>query len=214
MKESSRPDGGWMPRNTPVLSKHNLAHLGELRIDEQIFRARYGDKCATSRCNGVCCHNGVWVDVAERDTILRNADLVREHMEPGQDQNPQNWFDTKVWEHTDFPSGRALATHVSGGACTFLNSAKRCVLQKASRNLPVSLKPFFCYAFPVTIDDGRLELEEGYRPECCAPVGNGVLDAFEVCGGELKHVLGEEGASELKQLATPEPTTHDCPPGL
>lgn len=198
-----------MPKLT--LWKHNVTHLGELGIDQRIFQARYADQCATSRCNGVCCRKGVWVDVAERDTILQSADLIHEHMDPGQERNTENWFDAEVWEHPDFPSGRAVGTHIAGDACTFLNSAKRCVLQKASQDLPVSLKPFYCYAYPVSIDDGRVEIEDGHRPECCAPVENGVLDVFEVCGGELKFVLGEEGLSELKQIAPAAPIAHTCP---
>ncbi len=186
-----------------VLRKHKLVHLGELRIHENILGSRFPETCAMGRCNANCCQDGVWTDLVERDTILKHADLIRSCMDPNQEQDPARWFDPDIREDKDFPSGRAASTEVLNGSCIFLNSDRRCVLQKASENRPLDLKPFFCTAFPVTIDHGELQIDDGYyHSACCTLADNGVLNVFDVCGSELRHVLGEEGFRELEQLAT------------
>ena len=191
-----------MAEQNSVLRNHDLAHLCELSVSEDFFRARFPKACATCRCNANCCKNGVWTDLQERDTILRNADLIRNQMDPDQEQNADRWFDTELREDTDYPSGRSVSTQVYRGACVFLNKARRCVLQKASQNQSLkNLKPFFCLAFPITIEKGQLKIDNGFNSDCCTLALDGVLDVFEVCAAELTHVLGEEGLRELEQLA-------------
>jgi hypothetical protein len=154
----------------------------------------------------------VWVDLRERDKILAHADLIREHMEAGQEKREDRWFDG-TWVHTDFPSGEATGTTLHNGACVFLDSSRRCVLQKASQTL--QLKPWFCFAFPITIEDGELMVddEKAFDPNCCTTDAEGVLNVFEVCPEELKHVLGAEGLQELEQLAADRMTTPDSERG-
>lgn len=190
-----------MAEQDSVLRKHKLVHLSGLGIDENMFSGRFPRTCATSRCNGDCCRTGVWADLAERDRILENADLIRSHMEGDQEQNPDLWFDAEIFEHTDFPSGRAAGTQVRNNACVFLNGAARCVLQIASQDKSVSLKPFYCFAFPITIEESKLMIDEGFNQNCCTLAPNGELDVFDVCAGELRYVLGDDGLSELEQLA-------------
>jgi hypothetical protein len=184
-----------------VLRKHKHAHLGAIPIAANIFDGRFPAGCATSRCKGACCREGVWLDPAERDRILENAALVQRHMEPRQQQNPELWFEPGISEDADFPSGRAVGTEVHNGACVFLDSERRCVLQTASANQPFTLKPFFCTAFPIVIDHGRLEIDDGFDPDCCTLAPDGTRNVFEVCGAELLHVLGEEGVRELDGIA-------------
>jgi Fe-S-cluster containining protein len=191
-----------MAEQNSVLRDHPLAHLSKLSVGEDFFRARFPKACSTSRCNANCCKNGVWTDLKERDTILRNADLIRNHMDPDQEQNSNRWFDAEIREDTDYPSGQSVSTQVYGGACVFLNNARRCVLQKASQNHCLNLKPFFCLAFPITIEKGQLKIDNGFNLDCCTLAPDGVLDVFDVCAPELTHVLGEAGVRELEQLAT------------
>ncbi len=116
--------------------------------------------------------------------VVANAELVQSNMDPEQEQDPERWF-AETRNDADFPSRRAVATAVVNGGCVFLNSARRCVLQKASMSQPpekpLDLKPFFCTAFPITIDAGRLEIEEGYDADCCIVTPDGVLDVFDLC---------------------------------
>jgi Fe-S-cluster containining protein len=191
----TEPDG--------VLEHHQLIHLGKLRVDPHLFHSRYPGTCATSRCKGRCCVNGVWTDLTERDRILAHADMIRSHMDADQEHDPDRWFG-ETRDDADFPSRRAIATALWSDGCVFLTRAGRCVLQKASESQPergVDLKPFFCRAFPITIDAGQLEIGEGYDQACCIPTPDGSLDVFEVCSTELTYVLGEQGHQELEQLA-------------
>ncbi len=194
-----------MAERDRVLRNHELVHLKELTINENIFRGRFPKGCATSRCKGDCCKSGVWADYLERDRILANADLIRSHMESDQEKSPDLWFDDEIFEHPDFPSGRAAGTQVRNDACVFLTSAGRCVLQTASQGQSVSLKPFFCFAFPVTIEESELMIDEGFSSDCCTLAHDGELDVLDVCTGELRYVLGDEGLSELEQLSKSRP---------
>jgi hypothetical protein len=177
-----------------ILRHHRLRYLGDLRIHESIFQARFQSGCATNRCKAQCCRRGVWVDVAERDGIAASADVIRRHMEPGQEQDPGRWFDPEVRLDPDFPSGKCVGTAVRHDACVFLDSAGLCVLQKAS------LKPFFCIAFPIDINDAQLSLDRGDDLNCCAPAADGELDVLGVCAEELTHVLGGDAFADLERL--------------
>ena len=190
-----------MAERDRVLRNHKLVHLRDLTINENIFRGRFSKACATSRCKGDCCKTGVWVDFLERDRILANADLIRSHTESDQEQNPDLWFDAEIFEHPDFPSGRAAGTQVRNDVCVFLTTAGKCVLQTASQDQSVSLKPFYCFAFPVTIEESELTIDDGCNSNCCTVAPGGELDVFDVCAGELRYVLGDEGLNELEQLA-------------
>ena len=45
-----------------------------------------------SNCHGICCADGVDVDIAERDRILEHADMIRQYMDETQDRDTANWF--------------------------------------------------------------------------------------------------------------------------
>ena len=190
-----------MSEQNQTLRIQKLAYLGELRIHPNIFEGRFPSGCATNRCKGVCCRNGVWVDVGERDQIVANADLIRRHMDPDQEQDTASWFDPEPNVDPDFPSGKAVSTGLRNGACVFLNSARRCVLQTASEHQPFDLKPFFCTAFPVTIDHGELQVDDKFFDDsCCTLTPDGQLTVMEVCEMEMNHVLGAAGVRDLRAL--------------
>jgi hypothetical protein len=92
----------------------------------------------------------------------------------------------------------------------FLNAEGRCVLQKASigARLAVSLKPYFCTAFPVTIDRGVVTLDDkDFRAgqPCCDTTERGPLTVLDTCVMELRHVLGAPGVSALRRAARRRP---------
>jgi Fe-S-cluster containining protein len=179
--------------------------IGRLRIDPALLDARFAAGCDTRRCQGACCRNGVWLDPQDRDRVLAEADRVRAAMDPAQPRDSRRWFSRREVVDTDFPSGRAVHTRVNGGRCVFLNGAGRCVLQIASSPAEGrQLKPFFCTAFPVTIADGVLILDdEDYRAghPCCETKRRGPRTVFDTCEMELRHVLGAAGLSRLRGLA-------------
>ena len=207
--ESDPPDAD--PHSEPrsaesrvVLRRHRLSHLPALEVNSTVFETRYAPGSSPGHCDGMCCSGGVKVDVAERDRILAHADLIRRAMDPGQDQDVGGWFEEDEVADPDFPSGRCVGTQVRGNACVFLDAARRCVLQTvtmAAARPGFELKPFFCSAFPVTVADGSLWIDEMCldAPDgCCRPTPGGPLGVLDVCEVELRHVLGNAGLEELR----------------
>jgi hypothetical protein len=193
-----------MNQKLPVIRTHRLRHIPELRVGQGILYKKFSSACSMTACNASCCQGGVLVDIAERDMILKHENLVLRYMEPQQDHDPQAWFDDETVEDADYPSGIAVETQTMENGCVFLDSAGLCVLQKAAmgEGMPkFTLKPFFCVAFPITIDKGVLETDEPdftNRPHCCSVIESGNLSPLEVCAEELEFMLGHDGLSELR----------------
>jgi Fe-S-cluster containining protein len=192
-----------MPRSFP-LHGHHLPYISDLQVDEEMFTARFASDADSSRCSAHCCRAGVLVDIAHRDRILSEAALVHEYMEPSQEHDPAKWFVAEDEEDVDFPSKRAINTTLVGGTCVFLDSRRRCVLQRAEEKSP-GLKPFYCRAFPIVIADGHLMLNCDHCPDdtqCCGIVPTGERTALDVFRFELAHVLGANGMRELEHIQT------------
>ncbi len=192
----------------PELRNHRLSHLPVLKVDPVVFEAKFVHGCSVQNCNATCCQEGVMVDLGERDNILRHADLVKRHMEPNQIHDPSMWFDEVEEVDRDYPSGTAVGTEVTENGCVFLMRDGRCVLQTAAEQegMPKhALKPFFCFAFPVTIEAGVLTIDDPEftsRPECCSMVPGGSTPVLEVCAEEFEFVLGTAGLKALRDLSS------------
>ena len=190
----------------PVLRTHKLNHLKDLRVDPVVFTATFAHACSMQNCNATCCQGGVMIDLAERDNILLHADLVKKYMEPDQVQDPSGWFDEEIEHDADYPSGKGIGTQTTERGCVFLKKDGRCVLQSAAmeEGMPKeTLKPFFCFAFPVTIDGGVLTIDDPdftNRPACCSMIQGGSRSVIEVCAEEFEFVLGSEGVKALQEL--------------
>jgi hypothetical protein len=189
-----------------TLKTHQLSHIPELQVDPILFRESFAAHCSIANCSAACCRFGVMIDPKERENILAHADLVKRHMDPHQEKNTSHWFDDWEEEDFDFPSGKCTGTQVRDYGCVFLNGHGHCVLQKAAieEGMPTfSLKPFFCVAYPVTLENGTLTLESpehANRPECCSIVDHGGRTPLDVCGEELQFILGDGGLAELEGL--------------
>jgi hypothetical protein len=184
-----------------TLRRHALPHLQVLTVEPKLLAARFDRECATSRCTGRCCEGGVWTDAAEYAAILKSAAVIQKQMDLSQERNPDHWFDPTPRDDADFPSGSAMGTTVVNGACVFLGADRRCVLQKASSSETGNLKPFFCAAFPLTICEGTLCLDDADDTACCTPSADGPLSVFGLCAEELEHVVGIDGVTELRAVA-------------
>lgn len=186
-----------------TLHCHRLRHIPELKVREDFFTRKFAAGCSIANCNAACCRHGVMVGANERERILAHAELIKRHMEPHQDRNEAAWFGEEEEVDLDFPEGRAVGTQVRDYGCVFLDSGGRCVLQKAAVAEGMdkyALKPFFCVAYPVTIEDRILMIEDPEfteRTACCSTQPSGSLDVVEVCQEELQFVLGSEGYQEL-----------------
>ncbi len=188
-----------------VLRRHRLRHLPELKVEEGFLHKRFATGCSMQHCNAACCRHGVLVDPKEREKILSHAPLIQRYMESHQVKDPEDWFDDTVEPDADFPSGTAVGTKMKSYGCVFLDSSGLCVLQKAAmgEGMPkFSLKPFYCVAYPVTLDNGVLVTDDPDftdRTECCSTINGGELTVLDVCREELEFVLGTEGLDELLQ---------------
>ncbi|HVN49728.1 MAG TPA: DUF3109 family protein [Bacteroidota bacterium] len=191
-----------------ILRKHTLHHIKSLRVDPELLSARFCEDCGMHRCNGRCCHGGVLADVKEKERILAHTELIQKYLEPEQEHDPEKWFDQTVEDDRDFLSGQCDGTALGKHGCVFLDSRGLCALQKTAmaEGMPkFFLKPFFCVAYPVTIDDWVLTVHEpeyANRPECCGSKVEGPKTIFDVCGEELAYMLGAEGVEELKGVSS------------
>lgn len=189
-----------------ILHNHSLAHIPELRVHPSFYKKRFAQGCSMLQCNAQCCSGGVFADVADRDKILDHAELIQDHMEPGQEKNPALWFEDHEVDDIDFPSGKAVGTQINDRGCVFLKANGHCVLQVAGTESGMgkfSLKPFFCVAYPVVIDHHELKLHDDYtgRTECCNSVPAGELTLFDICSEEIEYMFGKAGLEELQALS-------------
>jgi len=189
-----------------ILKKHRLKHIPELRVDPEVFTQRFSPSTSMCNCNGKCCQDGVLLDVEEKKRILAHTELIQRYLEPQQEHDPAKWFDGLEETDQDFLSGRCDGTAVKGHGCVFLDSRGLCTLQKVAMAEGMdkfALKPFYCVAFPLTIDEQVLttyESEFTNRRQCCSISEQGSLTIFDVCKEELEYILGAEGLQEMYDL--------------
>ena len=192
--------------NPRILRNHPLKQFTELKVGEDIFTTRYAKGCSMSNCHGICCADGVDVDIAERDRIIEHADMIRQYMDETQDRDTANWFQEPKPD-PDFPSGQCTTTRLKSNGCNFLNKHGQCVVHMAEAKAPPGfgyLKPFFCRAFPVCILNSTLSVDDEQCPDeraCCGPVKNGPLSILDTCAFELEYMLGADGLAELRKMA-------------
>src|SRR5262249_1877467 len=131
------------------------------KVSEKIIVRRYQSGCSMMNCSGKCCHLGADVDLRERDRILGFADVIKSLMDETQNHDSAQWFGDE-FSDSDFPTARAVTTRLEATGCVFLNSLERCVLHTAEEKLPgrETLKPFFCRAYPLCIEEGSLTVDD------------------------------------------------------
>lgn len=167
-----------------------------LKIDPKIFTFPFGCKC-----NGECCHYGVYADLEEYEFIKTLTDRLIPLMDETQTTDPEQWFEEPVVDE-DFKSGKCAGTEVHNGKCVFLDKKGLCVIQRLAIQEGVSpwkYKPLYCILFPLTIYEGSLTIDEEHidRLKFCNKVDVVNANLFEYCKAEIVHLLGEEGWQTL-----------------
>jgi len=174
--------------------------INGLEIDPVIFTQGFVDFCDISKCEGECCHTGVWIDLKERDVILAHKDLVLQYMDETQTRDISKWFGNVIEDDEDFESGKCLGTEVHNDKCVFQMQTGYCVLQSAAMQTgmsPWAIKPKFCVMYPIVIAEGVLTYDDDHAAEMhycgldCHQ--NHTRSAFESCGAEIEYALGTEG---------------------
>ncbi|MHB1049649.1 MAG: DUF3109 family protein [Bacteroidota bacterium] len=176
--------------------------IGKYTIDPILFEKGFARGCGPYKCETTCCSSGVFVDPVERDVILQHKEEVKQQMDETQVKNESVWFEDRYEEDLDFPSGYSVGTEVHNDKCTFLRKDGRCSVQLVSAekyNDPWKIKPFFCVAFPVCVEDGVLTFDDYQQGDatCCSVVGDTDTMLIDSCKPELEYVLGKDGYQEL-----------------
>ncbi len=174
------------------------------RISDELFTTGYGKGVTPCNCSSVCCGDGVWADLGERERILASRDLVKRHMDETQTTDHERWFDDEVDEDADFPSGKSVGTSVINGKCAFLDGHGRCSLQVAAAAEGLdrwALKPLFCVLFPICVIDGEVVFDDHLQAEqeCCTVQREFDVPLFEACRDELVYLLGEDGFAAIRR---------------
>ncbi len=174
-----------------------------MKIDPLVFSAKFPERCRLDLCRSRCCRFGVWLDVAERETIVTNRDLFAPYLRP-EAKDPENWFGRMVPDR-DCPSGLAVETQEIAGACSFYNPDHGCVLQKGAAEAGLhewAIKPRFCVMFPLVVSSGELTVDEDMRSLWCMKEKNRTRPILEAMRKELEFLF-DDGV--LRQNAQEEP---------
>lgn len=177
--------------------------IGPLTISPDLFSQGYPEGGGPCTCTSTCCEGGVYADVAERDRILRHAEMISRHMDETQNADPSAWFDPAEEPDPDFPSGRCVGTSVINAKCALLDRAGRCSLQVAATAAGMhrwELKPLYCILYPIEVTDNLVGFDPLLQGEqaCCTVTNRFQLPVFEACQDELVRLLGEDGFRQLQ----------------
>ncbi len=173
------------------------------QLSPELFETGYAAGNGVFQCPGVCCVNGAYVDIAERDLILKHADEIKAHMDETQPHDVKDWFDAEEKVDADYPSGRCIGTAVKNGGCVLRDKRGWCSLQVAATATgrhKWAFKGLYCVLFPVEVIAGVIRFNpfmlKEQRP-CCSPQPVFVTPLYEACRDELVHLLGEDGYAEV-----------------
>ncbi len=172
------------------------------QISPDLFRKGFRAGTGPCSCTARCCEGGVYVDLRERDWILAHREHIKQQMDETQSKDEATWFEQEVFDHADFPSGRAVGTQEINKKCAFLDRQGRCSLQVASvasGDHKWTLKPLYCVLYPIEITDKVVGFDNLLQEEehCCTICERFALPLFEGCREELVHLLGEDGYSAI-----------------
>lgn len=171
-------------------------YIKGIKIDPNIFTFKFG-----CRCNGECCHYGVYTDLKEHENILAIKDKIIPLMDETQSTNISDWFEPAE-EDDDFESGVAVGTEIVNEKCAFLDKNGLCVLQRLALEEGEhkwKYKPIYCVLFPLTIYQNTLTIDDEHidRLIYCNkfPISDSTI--FDACKEELEFFFGKEGFEEL-----------------
>lgn len=181
-----------------------LLRIQGYRISEELFSRGYPAGAGPCHCNARCCARGVDVDLPERDAILRQADLIKPHLDATQERDESRWFETETKLDPDFASGACASTAVIHDKCAMLDGMGRCSLQVAmlaQGRQRWALKPRYCILYPLEVIAGVIRFSPMLQDQraCCSVTTEFSQPLFEVCRDELVYLLGEAGFAELRQ---------------
>jgi hypothetical protein len=179
--------------------------IGKYKIDPVLFEKGFAKDCGPHKCETTCCSSGVFLDPTDRDVIIQNKEEIKTKMDETQTTDDTKWFDNRKEIDVDFPSGFAVGTEVFNDKCVFLRNDGRCSVQLLSAEKfddPWKIKPFYCVAFPICLDNGLLTFDDYQQDSaaCCSIVKQTESTLVDSCKAELEYVLGADGYRQLVEI--------------
>ena len=174
-----------------------------VKIAEGLFTTGFRTGQGPFNCTSRCCYRGAYMDVAERDILLKHSDIISPLLDTTQSRDTETWFEPKDFADPDYASGRCIGTGTVNGKCAFQNEKGWCSVQMAgaeSKGHKWAIKPIYCVTFPVEVVDGWLRFNammQGKEP-CCSVEEIFDTPLFEACKEEIVHLLGEDGYAEIE----------------
>ncbi|MGA9407558.1 MAG: DUF3109 family protein [Bacteroidota bacterium] len=193
-----------------------MMRIGKYEIDPILFEKGFSKGCGPFACESTCCSAGVYVDLNEKELILSHKEVIKKYMDETQLTDDARWFDGETENDGDFPSGKIVGTEIINDKCVFLNKSGMCSLQIAGTEEKLgrwALKPFYCVAFPITVDEGVVTFDDFLyqKTTCCSFIDDRETTLVEACKEELEFVLGRTGYEELtvkqKELSANRPSS-------
>jgi len=173
-------------------------------FSNELFEKGFPSEGGPCACSSVCCEEGVYADIADREKILSHKEMIKKYMDETQTRDETRWFEEQEREDADFPSGRCVGTEAYNGKCVFLDRFGRCSLQVAATSEGMqkwALKPFFCVLYPIEVTRKVVSFDDMLQDEqsCCSIGHRFDVPLFEACREELTYLVGEEGFRRLEE---------------
>lgn len=170
------------------------------RVDDAIFHLAYFADCPACRtCGDQCCSWGVDVDADNMARLLDHAGALEQRTGVPRER----WFEPRVDEDPDFPSGRVGRTRAENGGCVFLRRPDRgCHIHAYAleSGLDVyALKPMVSSLFPLSFSAGTLFASDEAEEGSLACAGSGA-SLYRGSRAVLEDLFGAELVRELDGL--------------
>jgi hypothetical protein len=169
-----------------------------MKIDTNVFSAKFPERCRLDLCRSRCCRFGVWVDIEEQETIIANQELFVAYLRP-EARDPKTWFG-KTEEDEDCPSGLAIETQDIAGACSFFHPDYGCALQKGAVEAGLHewiIKPRFCIMFPLVVSEGELTVDDDMKTLWCMKEKNRTRPILDAVKKEVEFLFDEKQRRRL-----------------
>lgn len=173
-------------------------------FSKELFEKGFPADGGPCKCSSVCCEDGVYADIADRERILSHKEMIKRYMDDTQTRDEAHWFEQREREDNDFPSRRCVGTEAFSGKCVFLDLFGRCTLQVAAVAEGMhkwALKPFFCVLYPIEVTKMVVSFDDMLQDEqsCCSIGHVFEMPLFEGCREELTYLLGPDGFREMEE---------------
>jgi hypothetical protein len=183
--------------------RYNIPMTKPDGINPRLKQTAQVQRCGWPDCHAACCIYGTWIDKAQANLILEQADLILPWMNPDT-REPDAWFDGQEEDDQFTRSRRVRHTtvipnpeHYGGTSCIFLRADHKCALQVAAEEIGKHhwyFKPFYCILHPMELDQqGNLTIDDLHlmtvEPASCLQEADEEILLTELFQEEIKYLF-------------------------